>query len=136
MSKRLQEEEDDERRLQELVKLEEETSLSLREPTPETLAKMERIRKALAIHEVIDQIYVVLGNLFPISLRAILIDVYIAAEDAVFMQVVIAVCKGENVPDNDYSPEIFDVLDTFTEKQRSDIVDAGNLDLSLFTILR
>jgi len=40
---------------------------------------------------------------------------------------VVAKCKGENVPHGDYKPEIFAVLDAFTEEQRNAIINTGNL---------
>lgn len=51
------------------------------------------------------------------------------------MRFVVAACRGEYVPAND-NPEIFAVLDVFTEAQRNAIVATGNLHLSLFAIYR
>ena len=52
------------------------------------------------------------------------------------MEVMRSKCAETSVPANVYSPEVFAVLDTFTEAQRNAIVATGNLHLSLFTILR
>jgi len=59
------------------LELHKETKDRLREPTPETLDKMERIKKALDKHLGVEQIYEILGNCGSISISAILlIDIY------------------------------------------------------------